>query len=98
MNELNIEGDLKYVSCGIATDGGSLALELSDNAGKEIQLRLDREMGTQTYDRIYYFGDILSSEQEIRLLDKLKRLLNMDLKDAFERDIVSDFIKVIESR
>jgi hypothetical protein len=95
---LDIEGDLKYISSAIATDGGSLALILSDDSGKEIQLRLDREMGTQTYDRIYYFGDMLSSKQEIGLLDKLKRLLTMDFKDAFERDIVSDFIKAIESR
>ena len=96
---INKKGTLEYIASAFSPDGGSLSLMLSDEEGTRFSLILDRAMGTQTYDRIFYDGDeMLSKEQEEELLPKLKRLLGRDFKESLEREIVEDFVTALESR
>jgi len=90
-------GNLKYVDCAVATDGGSLALVLSDDQERSFSLVLDRALGTETYERIRYQGkELLSYEEETALLPKLHMLVHGD-KDAVQ-DIIGTFTGIIETR
>jgi hypothetical protein len=94
-----LDGNLTYVDCAIATDGGSPALVLADTRERTFSLVLDRALGTETRDRIRYQGkELLSFEEEITLLPKLKTLAGGDIEEEAVQDIVGTFIHVIESR
>ena len=92
-------GNLTYVDCALATDGGSLALVLSDAQERTFSLVLDRALGTETRDRIRYQGkEMLSFEEEMTLLPKLKTLADEDIEEEAVQDIIETFIHVIEVR
>lgn len=94
-----LKGDLRYVDCAVATDGGSLALVLSDTMERTFRLVLDRALGTKTRDRIRYQGrELLSFEEEMTLLPKLKKIADGDVEEEAPQGIIATFIHVIEAR
>ena len=96
---VGLDGNLTYVDCALATDGGSLALVLSDAQERTFSLVLDRALGTETNDRIRYQGkEMLSFEEEMTLFPKLKTLADEDIEEEAVQDIIETFIDVIEAR
>ncbi len=70
----------EYVTCAIATDGGSIEVVVDLAGGRRVSLVLDRQIGTSTPERIYLSGlaggerVLLEPDQERPWLRLLRRL------------------------
>ena len=69
--------ELKYIDCATASDGASLCLILRDDETNKFCLILNRAIGTNTLNKLFYYQNqkqlLFSLEQE-KLLPYLQKL------------------------
>lgn len=104
MATMFIDNDLiencSFVSCAIASDGGSLAVVMAIGEAQLVSLILDRKIGTKTPNRLYLEGEtrvLLESAEEKRWLPVLQRFRNEQTDDS-EANLLKEMIQVLETR
>jgi len=78
-------------------DGGSICLDLLDVDENPISLKLDREINTKTYDRVYYMERLVPLEQtELLLHEIVECSRGYDSFSRFEENTLNDFLSALK--
>ncbi len=94
---------LVLVDYAIASDGGSITLIFNERNSSEIHLRLDRNILSETKERIYLDSEegstLLSFAEEKKFLETLERSsVSIEGDDGTGRKFLSEFISIIRKR
>lgn len=90
---------MKYLTCAIAPNGGSICIVLEGLNGEQFNLELDKEINTSTYERIFLNDKLLrfNEEQEwILILEKV--ISETDFSDDFEKELLEKVVSTMFSR
>lgn len=91
---------LFFVEGAVASDGGTLAVQLSDRDGVVFGLMLDRKIGTATYDRLYLMGTNLISrnDEEVWYVELDSMLREFSFKCEDDRRLISTIVDALRAR
>ena len=95
---LTFDSSLKFSGSAAASDGGSVAMIFCDRHDSEFWFVLDRGIETDTYNRVFYGGKLLSFKEEKQLLLLLQNIENQDFDYQADREIIKEFILIIQNR
>jgi len=88
---------MKVVDCAIATDGGSLYVCLSDEAGNQRHFTLNRSItsrGTASFNQVHEASDgQLSIEQRKLLEHQLRAILSNNVAPTKSEPLITSFIE-----
>jgi len=97
---MKIKGRYSYHTCSFSPDGGSLGLALAKSGGEIVHFTLNREIGSANQDRILFMGSsLMTAGQEGQWLPVLRKILERtNFPSDPEKDIVEEFVELMESR
>lgn len=90
---------MKYLTCAIAPNGGSICIVLEALTGEQLNLLLDKEIGAKSYNRIYLNDRLLPFGEEQKWTRTLEKVITeTDFNDDLEIELIEVVVSTILSR
>ena len=97
---MNYQSPLTYFHSAAASDGGSLLIDLLDAADKPVSLLLDRAVDSHNQNEIFINHEQMLSADNVEfwLIELTRIYQEARFEYEGEKNLVNEFIKVLEKR